>query len=105
MYRALERLRVQTSARSRRVRARLVHGMLSMTVTSAGVSVAPLWTAIPGRLLPVRDGDVTSMRVWLVARMPHREAVDRYESTAPSPQASTAASQCPSRGTIGWPTA
>ena len=54
--------RVPSSAMSSSVRASVVHGMLSMTVTSAAVSVAPLWILMPGRRRAFAAGVVTSIQ-------------------------------------------
>jgi len=77
------------------VRARLVQGIPSTFVASTAVIVAPLWTSIPGRLLPDRRGEVTSIRVRLLALTFHRAAAERCESSAPDPQARNAASHRP----------
>jgi hypothetical protein len=48
---------------------------------------------------------VTSMRVWSVLSRPQCAAAVRWESTAPGPQASTAANLCPSARSAVWPRA
>ena len=75
----------------------MVTGMLSTVVMSAGVSVVERWTWIPGWLRPVRPATVTSIRVRLVALSSCRAAAERWDSTAPGPQARTAAMYRPSR--------
>src|ERR1019366_6840525 len=66
-------------------------------VVSAGVSVVDRWMSIPARLRVARPGTVTSALARSVARSPCKAAADRWESTAPGPQARTAAIQRPWR--------
>ena len=89
--------RVPSSAMSSRVRASDVHGMLSMTVTSAAASVVPLWTRMPSRRWPLAPGVVTSIqrRVAQAKLEQHRRA--RCDATVPGRHASVAAITQPLR--------
>ena len=57
----------------------------------------PPWTVIRGRLRRRAPGAVTSIALRLVSRRSQSIAASRWLRTAPSPQARTAAIQCPFR--------
>lgn len=87
--------RSTTAARSRRVRAAVVIGMPSTSVISSGSRIAR-WVRMPLRR-PSRRGTVTSVRTGSPRRRPQSTAAERWLSTAPEPQAKTAAIHAPER--------
>jgi len=97
--------RSTTSARSSRVRARVVHGMPSTSVTSSGGRDLVRWTSMPLSDRPPRRGVVTSIAARALLRTPNSAAASRWDSRAPGPHAKTAAIQRPLTVRRGWPTA
>lgn len=88
-----------------RVRLTEVTGIPSTVVTCSARSVFVRWTMMPGRLRPAVVGTVTWIAGEALGRMFHRSAAVWWLSTAPAPQARTAASLRPAGETFGWPTA
>ena len=82
------------------VRTRGVTGMPRTYVRSIR---SDWWTTIPG--MRCRDGAMTSIGCALGSSSSCRIAAERCESTAPGPQASTAARNRPSRVSFVCPTA
>ena len=97
--------RGSVAARSSSVRAGVVTGTPSCSVTSPAPRAAWRWTRMPGRRRWPLRGTVTSIRVAAEGRSPQCAAADAWLSTAPSPHASTAASRCASRRSRRCPSA
>jgi hypothetical protein len=101
---ALQRPLDTTSARSTRVRPGLVTGIPSRCVMSFAVN-GWRWTLTPSSLRPRSPGTVTSIHAGASLEIPQRNAALPWLSTAPSPQARTAAIKRPSRESAASPVA
>jgi hypothetical protein len=77
------------------VRATVVQGTALRIVMWSSGSERTQWRRMPGRGLTLR-ATVTSDARAVAGIRSHRAAAERWLSAAPSPTASTAASQCPS---------
>lgn len=92
-------------ATSTRVRETVVQGTPSWTFTSEASSREVRCHRMPWSFLPDWPAAITSMTTGARSYRPSNSAAARCDTTAPSPQAKTAASMRPRRWMEGWPTA